>query len=60
MLINMLFDTVKMHKIRNDIKTAVSNKNGPVFKAESRILTKILSNPLKFDKSEILGAPRPG
>ena len=48
MLINMLFDTVKMHKIRNDIKTAVSNKNGPVFEAESGILTEILSNPSKF------------
>jgi len=44
----MLFDTAKMHKIRNDIKTAVSNKNGPVFEAESGILTEILSNPSKF------------
>ena len=48
MLINMLFDTTKMHKLLIDIKIAVSIKNGPVFEAESRILTVILSNPSKF------------
>ena len=48
MLINTLFDTAKMHNLTNDMKTSVSNKNGPVFEAESGILTEILSNPSKF------------